>query len=193
MKQIFYTLRPPLKLLILLGAAGALAAAAPTSSVAPTSSAPPSGASAPPSGSSVPVAALPTISGTEVPNEPSKIPSAAEWSTAKAVRVGRGDQGPCAASLVREWLRLRCPGWIGGGLVAGDPRGVYISTFGTVSDENNALTTLILPVQRGKARIVSFLQIGQEYNSAAYAEGGMLSIVWQTGHPDPVLVMTRRP
>lgn len=134
------------------------------------------------------------ITGADVPNEPSKAPTAAEWATAPPVRINRGNPGPCVASRIREWLRLRCPGWIGGGLVAGDPKGVSITAFGQVGEESSdAVTTLVLPLSRDQARIVSFMQLGQEYNSDSYAEGGMLSVVWRRGHPDPMLVMSIQP
>jgi len=166
---------PKVKVLTVLSAALALGAATPaaSSTQSPT---------------------LSVISGADVPREPSKVPTAAEWAAAEPVRINRGDPGPCAASRVREWLRLRCPDWIGGGLVAGDPKGVSITAFGQVGElENHAVTTLVLPLTRGEAKIVSFMQLGQEYNSDSYAEGGTLSVVWRRGHPDPTLVMSVRP
>lgn len=164
-----------LKVLALAGAAFALGAAAPSAST-PQSPAPS------------------VIKGADVPNDPSKPPTAAEWAVAQPVRINRGNPGPCSASRVREWLRLRCPGWIGGGLVAGDPKGVSITASGQVGEEDNhSLTTLVLPLSRDQARIVSFMQLGEEYNSDSYAEGGMLSVVWRRGHADPMLVMSVRP
>jgi len=171
----------------LLGAGLALGAAAPS-------------ASAPPSGSASSSSSLPTIAGANIPTEPSSPPKAAEWKAALQVRVSRGDQGRCSASLLREWLRLRCPGWIGGGLVAGDPKGVTISAFSDTSQSEssdtsgglNAVTSLVLPLRRGQAKVVSFLQFAEEYNSLAAAEAGVLSVVWRAGRADPVLVMTRR-
>lgn len=164
-----------LKLTAVLGAAFALGAAAPSAST-PQSPTPA------------------VIKGADVPNEPSKAPSAAEWAAAQPVGINRGNPGPCAASRVREWLRLRCPGWIGGGLVAGDPKGVSITAFGQVGEEDNhTVTTLILPLSRDQARIVSFMQLGEEYNSDSYAEGGMLSVVWRRGQADPMLVMSVQP
>jgi hypothetical protein len=169
----------------LLAAALTLGAAPPrgSSSAAPTGSA-----------STAALASLPTLSGAAIPTDASSVPKAAEWAAAVPVRVNRGDQGSCNAVLLREWLRLSCPKWIGGGLVAGDPKGVAITAFGdATAPENQALTTLVVPLRRGEATIVTFLQLGQEYNSAAYAEGGMLSITWRAGHADPMLVMTRLP
>lgn len=134
------------------------------------------------------------IKGADVPSDASKAPTAAEWAAAQPVRINRGDPGSCAVSRIREWLRLRCPGWIGGGLVAGDPKGVSISAFGQVGEvSDDTVTTLVLPLSRDQARIVSFMQLGQEYNSDSYAEGGMLSVVWRRGHPDPMLVMSVQP
>lgn len=147
-----------------------------------------------PSASTPPSPAPSTISGADVPSEPSKPPTAADWASARPIRINRGSPGPCTASRIREWLRLRCPGWIGGGLVAGDPRGVSITAFGQIDEmDNHALTILVLPLSRDQARIVSFMQLGQEYNSDSYAEGGTLSVVWRRGHPDPMLIMSVQP
>jgi hypothetical protein len=163
-----------LKVRAVLSAAFALGAAAPSAST-PQSPAPS------------------VIRGADLPNDPSNPPSAGEWASAQPVRINRGDPGPCVASRVREWLRLRCPGWIGGGLVAGDPKGVSLTAFGQVGEsDNHALTTLVLPLSRGQARIVSFMQLGEEYNSDSYAEGGMLSVVWRRDQADPILVMSVR-
>jgi len=158
-----------------LGAALALGAASPTAS-----------STQGPAGS--------LISGADVPSEPSKAPTAGEWASAAPVRINRGEPGACVASRIREWLRLRCPGWIGGGLVAGDPKGVSLTAFGLVDERgDHTVTTLVLPLSRGEARIFSFMQRGHEYNSDSYAEGGMLSVVWRRGRPDPMLVMSVRP
>ena len=79
-------------------------------------------------------------------------------------------------------------------MVAGDPKGVSITASGQVGEEDNhSVTTLVLPLSRDQARIVSFMQLGEEYNSDSYAEGGMLSVVWRRGHADPMLVMSVRP
>lgn len=79
-------------------------------------------------------------------------------------------------------------------MVAGDPRGVSITAFGQIDEmDNHALTILVLPLSRDQARIVSFMQLGQEYNSDSYAEGGTLSVVWRRGHPDPMLIMSVQP
>ena len=185
---------------ILLGAGLAQGAVPPAGSVAASGSVTPAGLIMP-VGSAPNLASLPAISGASIPAEPSSAPKAAEWDQAAPVRINRGDQGTCSAALIREWLRLRCPTWIGGGLTAGDPKGVTITAFGDpFSDpegpngsQNRAVTTMVLPILRGEAKVVTFLQLGEEYNSSAYAEGGTLSVVWRSGRPDPVLVMTQRP
>ena len=152
-----------------------------------------------PSGSAPPSAGLPTISGADIPTEESALPKAGEWKAARAVRLTRGLPGPCTFAVLREWLRVRCPSFLGGGLVAGEPKGVTVTAtgnpFGDASAPdgavNQAETTVILPLQRGQVRVLSFLQLAEEYNSAASAEAGTLSVVWRSGQPDPVLLMTQ--
>ncbi|HKO53465.1 MAG TPA: hypothetical protein VJV79_37405 [Polyangiaceae bacterium] len=116
-----------------------------------------------------------TIEGQEIPREASAPPQASDWASGRAVRVTRGNPGPCTLLVVREWLRVRCPTLIGAGLVAGDPRGVQITSSGSpfadgtasLGIRNQAVTTLVLPLQRGQVRLFSFLQLGEEYASAA--------------------------
>ena len=149
--------------------------------------------------SSPPGVELPVIAGAMVPVVSSSAPLASDWQSAQAVRITRGDAGPCSASLVREWLRVRCTGWIGGGLVAGDPAGVVFSTTGRllvdpdgIADDSSSMgVAVVLPLRRDAAAIVSFLALSQEYNSAAAAAGGVLSVVWRRGDANPVLSMTR--
>ncbi len=175
--------------------ANALLGAAPP---AASSAAPPASSSA---ASVREPAPTPAICGADIPNDASPTPSAGEWSNARAVRVNRGNAGPCTASVVREWLRLRCPTFLGGGLFAGDARGVsltvqgdpFAASSGPDGAQNRAVTTVVLPLQRGRVRAVSFLQLVQGYNSASYGEAGMLSVVWRAGQPDPTLVMTQLP
>ena len=178
-------------LALALSADAVLGAALPASS-----SAPPPAPSAPPS-----AIVLPVLTGADIPREASLPPNAGEWTTGRSVRINRGNPGPCRASVVREWLRLRCPTVLGGGLFAGDPQGVSVSAVGDPfadgsspeGAQNRAVTTVVLPLQRGQVRAVSLLQLVQGYNSASYGEAGMFSVVWRADQPDPMLVMTQLP
>ena len=148
----------------------------------------------PPAASASSTEAPPFVTGDLIPVESSSAPKPSEWASAKQVRVNRGAQGECTASLLREWFCLRCPKWLGGGLVAGDPAGVTVTAQGSPLDlgaepSNHAVTTITFPARRGHALIFSFLQKGQEYMSASYVEAGTLSFVWRSKRPDPVLVM----
>lgn len=158
------------------------------------------GAAEPEPSSAVPAsAALPGVTGADIPSEASATPKASEWKAARDVRLTRGMPGPCTFSVLREWLRVRCPAFLGGGLVAGDPKGVLVratgNPFGDANDPagavNQAETTIVVPLQRGQVRVFSFLQLAEEYNSAASAEAGTLSVVWRSSQPDPVLLMTQ--
>lgn len=169
-------------------------AAEPPSASSPSASA----SSAPPaSASSAAPAPLPTVTGAEIPNGESPAPSGAEWSHGKRVAPTRGRPGPCELTLVREWLRVRCPGLVGGGLVAGEPRGVSVQVVGRLFNDDgtpgNVTTLVVLPLRRGEARVVSFNDTAFEYDSTALAPGGVLSVQWRAARPDPVLVMSDIP
>jgi hypothetical protein len=179
---------------LLLGStlAGAPSRATPTSSA--TSSATPAASASTPvtPGSSAPSAPR-AVLGADLPREPTRAPTAAEWSHGRDVTPTRGHSGLCALTLLREWLRVRCPGVPGAGLVAGDTEGVSVRTLGRAFNDTglagDLVTIVVLPLRPGQSRIVSFNQLAIEYDSTALVEGGTLSVVWRTGRPDPVLAM----
>jgi hypothetical protein len=171
-----------------LGAVGVFAALfVPAASVS-ADPAPAESAAASASASAAPTPATPKLlAGADIPSEPSPVPAAREWSSARLVKPGRGGTGTCKLWLLREWLKFHCDGYAGAGLVAGDPKGVSVS----VNQQDQPLvTTLVLPLRRGESKIVTFL--GQEsgsYGGVTFHQAAMLSIVWRAGRPDPVLVM----
>jgi hypothetical protein len=169
----------------------ALPASAAVNAAGSTSAA--ASASAPaPHGSSAPVAARPVL-GAELGREPSPPPTVEEWRGGRAVAPTRGSAGRCALTLVREWLRVRCPGAPGAGLVAGETRGVTVRTVGRAFSETgepgDLVSTVVLPLRREQSLVVSFNDLAFEYDSTALVEGGMLSVVWRSGRADPVLAM----
>jgi hypothetical protein len=173
-----------------LGALALAAVVAETSSrAAPGASSPSASAGA--SASAAP--ALPTVRGADIPREESKAPEGAEWSQGRRVAATRGSAGRCELTLLREWLRVRCPGLAGVGLVAGDTKGVTMRAVGHAYDDmgadGDATATAVLPLRRGESRIVRLDDLVFEYDTIALGEGGLLSVVWRTGHPDPVLAM----
>jgi hypothetical protein len=184
------------------GALGALALGT-ALAVTPSSAAPPAKAapsattaaavSAPwPLASGTPAPPRPVL-GVDLPREPSPAPGAAEWSTGRQIAPTRGDAGRCVLTVLREWLRVRCPGLPGAGLVAGEPDGVSVRTLGRAfTDEGlpgDLVTVVVLPLRSGQTRVVTFNDLAIEYDSTALVEGGMLSVVWRPGRRDPVLAM----
>ena len=146
---------------------------------------------------SAPPAELPIVFGADVPAEGSPAPDSKEWALAKPVRANRGAMAPCTMKLLREWLRVRCGGLPGAGLVAGDPKGVTVHVLGDPLDpklsSEAVFTVVVLPLQRGKSRLVSFLHFDFEYEGVSVSEAGTLSVLWRPGRPDPVLVMSMLP
>jgi len=165
----------------------------------------PTGFAAPPSPSGTPAPSAsvavapprPVIHGADIPLAESAAPSAAEWSSGKPVAPTRGSAEHCELTLLREWLKVRCPGMVGVGLVAGEPRGVTARVVGTLFTDEGApgdvAAILVLPLRRGEARIVSFDDSAFEYDGAALIEGGILSVLWRANRADPVLVMSGFP
>jgi len=157
---------------------------------APSAAAPPD-TRAPPSAPLTPQA-LALVHGGDIPTLPSPAPSAAEWKVGLKVRPTRGN-GPstCELLLVREWLRIRCAQAFGAGLVAGDAKGVSARVLGQpfapTREPGDLAATVVLPIQRGQARIVGFNDSIEEYDSRALGEGPTFSIVWRDGRADPVL------
>jgi hypothetical protein len=172
--------------------AGTPSSAAPPAHAA-LSATPAAAVSAPlPGGSSTPALPRPVL-GVDLPREPSPAPTAAEWSGGRQVTPTRGDAGRCVLTLLREWLRLRCAGLAGAGLVAGETEGVSVRTLGRAfNDEGlpgDLVTVVVLPLRSEQTRVVTFNDLAVEYDSMALVEGGMLSVVWRPGRRDPVLAM----
>ncbi len=186
-------------------ASGALAAnaespASPAAAPSGTGAAAPSPAAAessPPAaaashvGPSVPVPSDAPLLASDVPaGERSPLPSSAEWTAAKAVKLTR--RGPratsCGATRVREWLRVRCLSttfaisllsgsnealsfWIGG-----EPEG----RFGEVQ----------LPLRRGDRRVVQLWATGADSAGARVVQPSIvLQELWPEGDPAPTVTV----
>ena len=138
-------------------------------------------------------APFPIVRGADLPSAESAPPSATEWSGGPRVAPTRGSAGLCELTVVREWLQVRCPTMVGVGLVAGNPRGVSVRVLGRMfvdgMDGGDAAAVVVLPLRRGDARIVGFDDSAFEYDGATLTESGVLSVLWRTDRPDPVLVM----
>jgi hypothetical protein len=172
--------------------AGTSSRAAPPPSAAPSATPAPSALTPVPPGSSAPSTLRPVL-GADLPREPTPAPTAAEWSHGREVAPTRGHSGLCVLTLLREWLRIRCPGLPGAGLVAGDTEGVSVRTLGRAFNDTglagDLVTLVVLPLRPEQSRIVAFNHLAIEYDSTALVEGGTLSVVWRRGRPDPVLAM----
>ena len=189
MKRLLAT--APAALVVALTLAGAAGRAAPPASADVASAA--ASAPASPSASASPPKALPVVHGSDIPPVVSLAPSAGEWKAGKAVLPTRGSPRDCKLTLVREWLSVRCPLVLAAGLVAGDAKGVSVQVvgrlFGETGGPGDLATTVVVPIQRGQARIISFNDPIEEYDSTALGEGPVLGVVWRDGRADPVLAM----
>jgi hypothetical protein len=139
--------------------------------------------------SAAPLETLPVLTGKDIPETASRAPTDAEWAGARVVRPHRGASGPCVYRNVREWLEIRCNNLAGMGLVAGDPKGVVVRVIAGKADPfEPSVARAVVPIRRGEAKVLGFLELRGEYHGSSFAEAGTLSIVWRAGRPDPVLV-----
>jgi hypothetical protein len=125
------------------------------------------------------------IRGADVPTESSDKPSDAEWRAGKRAGIHRGATDHCELTLVREWLRVICKDFRGGGLVAGDSKGVSVWTSG-----DGDRTGVQFPLIRGTSRIVTFVQVFDSLDygqGTTWTEAGTMSVVWRDGDADPVI------
>jgi hypothetical protein len=140
----------------------------------------------------------PTVRGADIPTDRSTLPKKAEWADAKDVTIDGNTS--CKARLLREWLSVECTDLYGAGLVAGDPKDVRITASGdpmewiqATQTMGHSLVAVVLPIQRGKAHIVGFLDLsgssGNDYGPAMAGEGQMLHVWWRDGDTDPSLEM----
>jgi len=137
--------------------------------------------------SAAPVETPPVLVGKELPEAASPAPTDAEWAGARVVRPHRGAPGPCTYRNVREWLELRCNGLVGAGLVAGDPKDVVVRVTGRMEDAT-VVVRCVVPIRRGEAKVLGFLEAHEEYNGSSVGEAGTLSVLWRKGRAEPVLV-----
>jgi hypothetical protein len=139
------------------------------------------------------------VKGADIPAERSAVPKPAEWAQAKPISA-EGNSRSCTFRVLREWLSVSCKDWYGAGLVAGDPKDVHITAFGdplqwnpTLEKMETSTVTVILPIERGQARIVNFLDLTGatgDYGPALPGEGPTLHVWWRDGEADPALVLT---
>lgn len=99
------------------------------------------------------------LEGSAIPSERSPIPKAPEWSGAQRVRPTR--RGPaalaCRAYLVREWLRVRCPGEAFAlSLLAGDVDVAFWIDPQTKEGE------VMMPLRPGSKHVVQLWKAGRD-------------------------------
>jgi len=137
------------------------------------------------SSSAAPPESLPVLLGKDLPENASPAPTDAEWARARAVRPHRGALGTCTCRSLREWLEIRCNNLVAAGLVAGDPKGVVVRITGQYP---SVAVRAVVPLRRGEAKVLGFLEEVPEYSASTLGEAGTLSISWRENQPDPVLV-----
>ncbi len=163
----------------------------------PSGADPATSASAAPSGSTAAPPPPTAARGADIPVERSQLPKAEEWASAREIDVGTT---ACKGTLVREWLRLRCDENYGVSLVAGDPKDVHVAAHGHLLEWDEVAQKLkpsyvdaILPIERGKARIVTFLDLSGnfgDYGPAMPGEGVTFHVWWRDGAANPSIVAT---
>lgn len=123
-------------------------------------------------------------------------PTRDEWSTQQRhVKLTRSSKAAsrCLASVVREWLRLRCSGGVASAvtLLGGERDGVLFWIDPPPDKATNIPgdAEIIFPVRRGDRRLIQVWTLGPGYD-------GPLTVVpsfvvqehWVDGAPDPTVI-----
>jgi hypothetical protein len=128
------------------------------------------------------------LDGAALPAERSPTPKPAEWTAAPRVRPTR--LGPaaagCRAYLVREWMRVRCPGEIFAlSLLGGDVEGVAFWI-----DPATKEGEVLFPLRRGDRRVVQLWKAGRDARGGFSPEPAVvLQEHWLSGASSPVVTI----
>ena len=128
------------------------------------------------------------LEATALPAERSASPKVGEWPSAPRVRPTR--RGPsaagCRAYLLREWLRVRCPGeTFAISLLGGGEQGVAF-WIDPATKEGEAL----LPLYRGGRHVVQLWKPGKDAAGNFTPESAVvLQAYWIEGAPSPVVTI----
>lgn len=174
--------------LLVVGVRGELA---PSFAQAPASSASASTSSAVAAASSSGTATkLPRLADDLPPPEKSEVPKAADWKTATPLRFDRstGDPRGCAASRLREWVRITCEGAGSmASVIAGSGDGWSASI--PIPPPNQSLEKgshwMQFPVRRGERRLMEIRSlVPGNYGEGLYVGPGIIvSVDWLDGEP----------
>ena len=180
----------------------ASAAASGAASATPAASAS-ADASASPSASGAASAGPPknVIHGADIPTETSDAPKdKKDWEAAKVVTANSGPSSVCVFKVLREWLRIECPTRIAGALIAGEPAGVNVWSWGEPMAALNPEAVklgatmpqviMVMPLRRGESKVFDLDQLsegGWDWVGPERAE--RISVAWRDGSPDPVILI----
>jgi hypothetical protein len=127
------------------------------------------------------------LEGAALPTDPSPVPKPAEWPAAPRVRVTR--RGPaaagCRAYLLREWLRVRCPGEAFAlSLLGGD------SDVAFWIDPASREGEVLVPLRPGSKHVVQLWKAGKDAAGVFVPEPlVVLQQHWLAGAPAPVVTL----
>jgi len=200
-------MRRPLPFLLAVAAAtlpwpGAATADAPAPSTSPSgSAAATASASAGEAEAPVELANLATI---DLPTEASPVPTTDEWKEARAIALSSPLPPPCRAHLQREWLRVRCSGFLPGAgtVVSGPSEGVAFfagvppvpSIPQYFPDADRGWIEVVMPLRRGVSRLVQMTRMGDGGGYGWFGQSLMvlLSEQWPEGRERPEIFTNHR-
>jgi len=147
-------------------------------------------ASVPASAVAVALGAAGSLEGDVPAARRSKAPSAAEWLTARPVKLTR--QSPkaasCATTRVREWIRVRCASkTFAISLLGGSTDGL---SFWIGTEAEGRFAEVQLPLRRGDRRVVQIWATRDEPSGGSVVEPSLvLQELWVEGDAAPTVTV----
>jgi hypothetical protein len=136
----------------------------------------------------------------ELPTEPSKRPTVAEWATAPKVALTRVSPNltGCQAFLLREWLKVRCAGMplAAFSLLGGERNDVLMwITPAKEPTEPPSSGEVIFPLRKGEVRVLGGWTFGEGYDGPlTVLPAFVLQEDWRedtpaAGHQGPIVTL----
>lgn len=128
---------------------------------------------------------------TDVPGtDKSPVPTAKEWLGAGTVELTRRSPSAvgCVATLIREWVRVRCPvRTFAISLLGGSNEGL---AFWIGPEEQGQPGEVQFPLRRGDRRVVQLWTYGQDAEGGVVAKPGLvLQEQWVEGDVSPTITV----
>ncbi len=123
-----------------------------------------------------------------IPEGKSPLPKPTEWPAAPRVRPTRRSAAAagCRVYVLREWMRLRCPGDpFAMSMLGGDLDGIAFWIDAATKEGE-----VLIPLRRGGKHVVQIWKAGKDANGGFVAQPTLLlQQYWLEGAPVPVIIV----